>query len=104
MWFVGSTRSSRCSTFSRSSASTRDIIAIVLREALVLAGAGIVAGSIAAVWATRFVAAMLFQVSATDPLAFAIGGVVILVVALGASVLPARRAARVDPMQALASN
>jgi ABC-type antimicrobial peptide transport system permease subunit len=85
-------------------ATTRDIVAIVLREALVLAGAGIVAGSIAAVWATRFVAAMLFQVSAKDPLAFAIGSVVILLVALGASVLPARRAARVDPMRALASN
>ena len=46
---------------------------------------------------------MLFEVSAHDPLAYAAAAVVLFLVAVGASWLPARRAARVDPVRALAS-
>ena len=84
-------------------ATTRDIVAIVMREAVVLASAGIVIGGIAAMWATRALASMLFQVRAKDPIAFATGAGVLLVVALAAALLPARRAARVDPVRALSS-
>jgi putative ABC transport system permease protein len=74
-----------------------------VRQALVLAVLGIGTGGLAAVWATRGVATMLFQVDARDPTSFAMGAVVLLLIALGASLLPARRAARVQPVQALAS-
>ena len=84
-------------------ATTRDIIAIVLREALLLAVAGIVVGSVAAMWATRFLGSMLFDVKTRDPVAFTVGAAVLLFVALGASLLPARKAAQVDPMRALAA-
>jgi putative ABC transport system permease protein len=84
-------------------ATTRDIVAIVLREALVLVAAGIVVGGVAAVWATRVLAGMLFAVKTHDPFAFAAGAAVLLLVAFGASLFPARRAARVDLMRALSS-
>jgi putative ABC transport system permease protein len=84
-------------------ATTRDIVAIVIREALVLAVLGIVVGGVAAMLATRVLATMLFEVNTHDPIAFTTGAAVILLVALGASLLPARRAARVDPVRALAS-
>jgi putative ABC transport system permease protein len=84
-------------------ATTRDVIAIVVREAMLLAVAGIVVGSVVALWATRFLGSMLFEVKTRDPLAFAAGAAVLLLVALGASLLPARRAAQVDPMRALAA-
>ena len=48
-------------------------------------------------------ATMLFEVNTHDPIAFTAGAAVILLVALGASLLPARRAARVDPVRALAA-
>jgi putative ABC transport system permease protein len=84
-------------------ASTRDVVVMVIREAILLASAGIVVGSAAAVWATRFLGSMLFEINERDPIAFAAGAAVLLLVALGASLLPARRAAHVDPMRALAA-
>jgi putative ABC transport system permease protein len=62
---------------------------------------GILIGLAVALLAGRAMASLLFEVSATDPLIY--GGVtgVLLVVALAASYLPARRAARVDPLTAL---
>ncbi|HEY8174793.1 MAG TPA: ABC transporter permease [Gemmatimonadaceae bacterium] len=84
-------------------ASTGSIIGMVVRQALVLSGVGIVVGAVAAVWATRVLGTMLFQVGARDPVAYVVSASALLVVALGASWLPARRAARVDPVRALAS-
>jgi len=51
----------------------------------------------------KTLATMLFEVNTHDPIAFMAGAAVILLVALGASLLPARRAARVDPVRALAA-
>lgn len=85
-------------------ASTRRIVGVVLREALVLAVFGIVLGALASFWATRVLANMLYDVEPNDPIAFGIGAVVLLTVALGASLVPARRAARVDPVRALGSS
>jgi hypothetical protein len=82
-------------------ASPSDVLRLVLRQALTLAGAGIVIGLAGAVVVTQLLASMLFGVKATDPMTYA--GVVALlgIVALVASYIPARRAARVDPIVAL---
>ncbi|MGD0628810.1 MAG: ABC transporter permease [Terracidiphilus sp.] len=64
-----------------------------------LAGCGI--GAVAAVFATRLLRSMLFQVDPLDPTIIALAAVAILLLALAASIVPARRAASVDPMQAL---
>jgi predicted permease len=85
-------------------ATTGSVIRIVVRQALVLAVLGIAMGGVAAFWATRVVRAMLFEVDVRDPVTFGAGALVLLVVAIGAAWLPARRAARVDPIRALASS
>ena len=79
----------------------RSVIALVTRQALTLALWGGVAGIVAALMMTRFVGALLYGVTPTDPITF--GSVVgLLMAAAGlASWLPARRAAKVEPMSAL---
>jgi putative ABC transport system permease protein len=64
-----------------------------------LAGCGL--GTIAAVFATRLMRSMLFQIDPLDPIVIALAAISIFLLALAASVIPARRAARVEPMQAL---
>jgi putative ABC transport system permease protein len=64
-----------------------------------LAGCGI--GAIAAVFATRLLRSLLFQVDSLDPIVLGLAAVSILLLALAASVIPARRAASVEPMEAL---
>jgi putative ABC transport system permease protein len=82
-------------------AERRDVIWLVLREALLLVLAGAAAG-MPVVWAvTRLVSAMLFGLKPTDPLSLSLASLVMLAVAAIAAYLPARRAARVDPMIAL---
>lgn len=78
-----------------------DVVRLVLRQAMALAVAGIVCGVAAAFTLSRFMANQLYGVRPNDPLTY--GGVVVVVigVALLASYIPARRATRVDPMQAL---
>ena len=82
-------------------ASTRAVTGMVVRQALSLAALGIVAGGLAAYWATQVLGTMLFQVGARDPVAYAGAAGVLLAVAIGAAWLPARRAAKVDPIKAL---
>jgi len=82
-------------------AASHDVSALFVRHGVVLAGIGIVCGMIAAALLTRTMSALLFGVSAYDPLtygavALALGGTAVL-----ASYLPARRAARIDPAEAL---
>ena len=77
------------------------IIALVVGQGLRLALAGAALG-LAGAWAlTRIMSDLLFQVSAADPLTFAAVAVLFVTVALAASYLPARRAARIDPLLAL---
>jgi putative ABC transport system permease protein len=74
---------------------------MVTRQGIELTGAGIVLGLIGAAALTRVMASLLFGVSATDLVTFSAVPIVLAVIALLASYLPARRATRVDPIVAL---
>ena len=78
-----------------------DILRLVLRRALGLTLAGAVLGIGGALALTRVMKSLLFQVSATDPLTFAGITLLLILVALAASYIPARRATRIDPTAAL---
>jgi putative ABC transport system permease protein len=78
-----------------------DVVKLVLRQGLGVALVGIVIGLVAAAALTRVVGSLLVGVSATDPLTFVGIPALLLVVALAASWIPARRAAGVDPVEAL---
>lgn len=82
-------------------ANRSTVLWMVLRESLVLVGAGLAIGIPAAFAADRFVSSLLFGVRATDALSFSAAVVVLLAVAALAGFLPARRASLVDPMVAL---
>lgn len=73
----------------------------VIRETLAVSAVGIVAGLVAALAATRLVSSFLFGLSARDPFTLLATGAVVVVTALVAGYLPARRAASVDPIRAL---
>jgi ABC-type lipoprotein release transport system permease subunit len=74
---------------------------LILVSGAKLGVAGCVIGAIAAVFATRLLRSLLFQVDSLDPIVLVLATVSILLLALAASVIPARRAASVEPMQAL---
>jgi len=78
-----------------------DVLRLVLREGLTTAGVGVVLGLIGALLATRLLKSMLFGVSATNPIIFAVNALILMAVALAACLIPARRASRIDPMEAL---
>jgi len=82
-------------------ASPRSVLRLVVGQGMGLAVAGVVAGIAGAFVLTRLMSAVLFEVQATDPATFALVVVVLLGAALIASWLPARRALRIDPVQAL---
>jgi ABC-type antimicrobial peptide transport system permease subunit len=82
-------------------APRRAVLGLFLRQGARLTGLGIVLGLLGAVALTRLLASQLYGVEPTDPATFAIVAGLLLLVALGASFLPARRAAAVDPMNAL---
>jgi ABC-type antimicrobial peptide transport system permease subunit len=82
-------------------ASRRDVLRLVLAEGLRLTAIGLAVGLVLAVLAGRLVSGLLLGLSAADPATFSGVGVLLLVTALAASYLPARRALRVDPMAAL---
>lgn len=79
----------------------RSVLWLVLREALVLVVIGLVVGVLASLALTKTAASLLYELKPNDPLTIAMATIVLLMVALLAGYLPARRAARVDPMIAL---
>jgi putative ABC transport system permease protein len=82
-------------------AQTTDVLRLVLGQGMKLTLLGIGIGIVAAVFLTRLMHSLLFNVSATDPLTYSAIAVLLSVVAVLACWLPARRAAKVDPMIAL---
>jgi predicted permease len=82
-------------------ASPRDVLRLVIGQGLLPVVLGVVIGAVAAATLTRLVASQLYGVKATDPATFFGAAALVLVVALLACLIPARRAMRVDPMVAL---
>jgi putative ABC transport system permease protein len=82
-------------------AQPADVVWLVVREGMRPVVAGAALGLAGALWLTRFLQALLFQVSPADPLTFAVVIAIMAAVGLVASWLPARRATRVDPLTAL---
>jgi predicted permease len=82
-------------------AETGDILGLVLRWGGKLIAAGIIVGVALALGFSRLLASMLYGVTATDPITFGLVSLVLIVVAIAACYIPARRATKVDPIIAL---
>jgi putative ABC transport system permease protein len=82
-------------------AEREHILRLVVRQGFVLALTGIVLGLVAAVAVSHFVSSWLFHVSTLDAVTFAVAPVAFLVIALLATYIPARRATKVDPLEAM---
>jgi ABC-type antimicrobial peptide transport system permease subunit len=79
------------------------VLALVVRQGVVLAGIGVVVGSLAGFGATRLISSLLYGIAPTDLVAFGGAAALLAAAALVASWIPARRASRVDPVIALKS-
>jgi len=82
-------------------ASRPRVLSMVLKQALVLLAAGLVLGLAASLATDRLLQSMLFGVSAVNPAVLGLSGLLVALTGLLAAYLPARRAAKVDPMVAL---
>jgi predicted permease len=82
-------------------AQKADVLKLVMANGMALTLTGVALGLAAALVLTRLMKSLLFGVSATDPMTFTVASLLLAVVALLACYLPARRATRVDPMDAL---
>ena len=101
MAYVVSQRSSEIGLRMALGASPGNVMGMMLRQGLVLAGIGLAMGLAGAVAATHLLTKMLFEVKPGDPVTYAGVTVVLGVVALAATYIPARRATTVDPLVAL---
>ncbi|MGH9768853.1 MAG: ADOP family duplicated permease [Blastocatellia bacterium] len=82
-------------------AQGRDVVSLVLRETMLLVVIGVIIGLSAALASTRLITTLLYGLTPNDPLTIALASLMLLTVAALTGFLPARRAARVDPMGAL---
>jgi putative ABC transport system permease protein len=82
-------------------AQTRDVLSLVVKQGALLIAIGLVIGLIGAFAAMRVVQSLLFGVTTKDPMTFISAAAVLAVIGLLACYLPARRATKVDPIEAL---
>jgi putative ABC transport system permease protein len=82
-------------------ATQRNILSLVVRQGMALALSGVTLGLVAALLLTRLIRSLLFGVQATDPFTFAGIALLLVMIALFASYIPAQRAARIDPLMSL---
>lgn len=82
-------------------ATPAEIIGLVFRRGVLVAGVGVVAGVLLAVSAARFIRGILYEVSATDPLTYLAATTLVLLAVLAATYVPARRAGDADPARVL---
>jgi macrolide transport system ATP-binding/permease protein len=82
-------------------AGVKDLLRMVMSLGLRLAAAGVVIGAVVAVMLTRLMGDLLYKVSPRDPIAFGLALLVVVIASLAACFLPAWRATRIDPVQAL---
>jgi predicted permease len=78
-----------------------NVLGLILREGLILVGVGIAIGLAGAWGLTRILRTLLFGITPTDPVTFVCAALLLIMVALMASYIPARRATRINPMEAL---
>jgi ABC-type antimicrobial peptide transport system permease subunit len=84
-------------------AGRSDILALILRQAAIFTGIGVIAGLAAAIPSARLIDSLLFHTSVADPLSVSISIAALLLVTLVAVIIPAARAASVNPVEALRS-
>ena len=84
-------------------AGGRDVTRMVLRQGMILAGSSVALGLVVALGLTRLMSSLLYGVEATDPMTFGTVAIMLSAVALFASYMPALRASRTDPSEALRS-
>jgi ABC-type antimicrobial peptide transport system permease subunit len=82
-------------------ASYGEIVGLVLKQGLWKAAAGVVIGLVGAALLSSYMTSLLFEVQPTEPMVYALVSAVLVAVAALASFLPAQRAARIDPLEAL---
>ncbi len=82
-------------------AGTAQVVRMVLRQGVLIAAVGIVAGVVGALGLARFIRSLLYGVSPSDPVTFAAVSLVIAAVAIFACLVPMRRATRVDPLTSI---
>jgi putative ABC transport system permease protein len=82
-------------------ATRAGVLRLVLGEAAMLIGVGVVCGTIVAALAARWTASLLYGIQPSDPVTFVVAPLGLLTVGLAACAIPARRATRVDPAVAL---
>ncbi|MEJ7617804.1 MAG: FtsX-like permease family protein [Pyrinomonadaceae bacterium] len=82
-------------------AQPRNVLKLVIGQGMMRAFVGVAIGNVCALWLTRMLSGMLYNVSPTDPLTFTCLSILLVALALVASYLPARRATRIDPVVAL---
>lgn len=85
-------------------ADPRRVRALVLREAVVLLVVGLATGGVVSVLAGRLLGSLLYEVAPGDPVALAASALLLSTVALAATLVPTRRALRLDPTRALAAD
>jgi putative ABC transport system permease protein len=84
-------------------ANRATLLSMVLREGVILSGAGIAAGTVIALASSNLLRSLLYEVSATDPLVFISSALGLAAIAIAGYLIPAARAARVEPVTALRS-